>query len=216
MNYFRADLRQLDLLDIPKQSTPLIGTPQRRNLQASEKKALKSALAFSKRFDPQFGLLEEPVNLSEKPPSITVLSPSKVPVGMSPASSKNLTMAAGLQASAQAVVGITAQGGIYGCTNKELGVYFSAGGGWWTNIGANIGPVITFIFGPPKDMAGVAIGIGADVKFMAGAIGGLLLLSLPPVRFLGFAVSLAVGPSAIPAFDVTIQVNNTWTKPILK
>ena len=216
MNYFRADLRQLDLLDIPKQSTPLAGTPQRRNLKASEKKALKSALALSKRFDPQFGMLEEPIGVSESPPPITVLPPAKVPVGMTSGPSKDLTMAAGIQASALAVVGVTAQGGIYGCTNKELGVYFSVGGGWWTNIGANAGPVVTIIFGPPKDMTGVALGIGADVKFMAGAIGGLLLFSPPPIRFLGFAVSLAVGPSAIPAFDVTIQVSNTWTKPILK
>jgi hypothetical protein len=51
---------------------------------------------------------------------------------------------------------------------------------------------------------------------MAGSIGALLLFSPPPFRFLGIAVSLAVGPSAIPAFDVTVQVSNTFTKPVLK
>jgi hypothetical protein len=216
MNYVRADLRQLDLLDIPKQSSPLVGTPQRRMLTASEKKALKSTLALSKKFNPQLGLLEEPISVAEKPPSLVVIPPAKVPVGMAGSGAKVITLGVGLQVSAMAVVGVSAQGGIYGATTHELGAYFSIGGGWWTNIGANVGPVITFIFGPPSDMAGVAIGIGADVKFMAGAIGGLLLFSMPPIRFLGFAISLAVGPSAIPAFDVTIQVNNTWTKPILK
>jgi hypothetical protein len=113
-------------------------------------------------------------------------------------------------------LGVTGQVGLYGSNTPELGVFASLGGGWWTNVGVGIGPAITLIFGPPADLGGVSWGIGCDATFMAGSISGLLLFTPPPFRLLGISVGLSVGPTAIPAFDVTVQVSNTWTKPLLK
>lgn len=218
MNTVKADLRQIDRLDIQKQGSALSppGVPPRRVLSDVEKGALKAALNLGKIVSPQTGLLLEPIGVAESRPSITITPLSSVPVGMTPRAGTDVTLAVGLSVSAFAVIGVTGQAGLYGSTTPELGVFASVGGGWWTNVGAGVGPTITMIFGPPSDLAGVSWGIGADAAFMAGSIGALLLFSLPPFRFLGIAVSLAVGPSAIPAFDVTVQVSNTFTKPLLK
>ena len=168
-------------------------------------------------FSSQASLLKEPISVSETKPTIAVTMPSTVPVGLTPKPSvTDITLAVGLNVDVFAVIGVVGSAGLYGSTTPELGVFASVGGGWWTNVGVGAGPVIELIFGTPSDLSGVSWGIGCDVRFMTGAIGGLLLFSPPPFRFLGIAVSLAVGPTAIPAFDVTVQVTNTFTKPLLK
>ena len=216
MDRLRADLRQLDQLDLQKQCVRIPGgSPPQREVTGIERDVLKSALDFGARFDPRIGLYQEPVKMAERPPLATVLMPQTVPVGMVPGRPSVFTLAIGLNAELFAVLGPVAQAGLYGSNKPELGVFLSLGGGWWTNMGAGIGPTLTLIFGPPSDLSGVALGIGCDVRFMTGSIGGLLLFSLPPIRFLGFAIGLAVGPTAIPAFDVTIQVTNTFTRPLL-
>lgn len=217
MQTVKADLRDIDKLDIQRQGSTLAPIPPRRTLNTAEKTALKGAIQVGSLFVAQTGVLREPIAVSESRPSISVTMPSRVPVGMTPkASVTDITLAVGLGVAAFAVIGVTGSAGLYGSTTPELGVFASIGGGWWTNVGAGLGPVVTLIFGTPADLGGVSWGIGCDAKFMAGSIGGLLLFSPPPFRFLGIAVSLSVGPSAIPAFDVTVQVSNTFTKPLLK
>jgi hypothetical protein len=217
MKSVKADLRDIDKLNIQAQGSALVPIPARRTLNTADKTALKGAITVGSIFSPQAGLLNEPIGVSETKPTISVTMPSTVPVGLTPKSSvTDITLAVGLSVSAFAVIGVTGSAGLYGSTTPELGVFASVGGGWWTNVGAGVGPVVTLIFGTPSDLSGVSWGIGCDAKFMAGSIGGLLLFSPPPFRFLGIAVSLSVGPSAIPAFDVTVQVSNTFTKPLLK
>jgi hypothetical protein len=216
MDRVRADLRQLDALNIKQQAIPLVGTPRRRVVSSTERGLLKQATSLAAELDPGTGFVREPIKIATHAPAITVLPPSKVPIGMAARGKTDFTLATGLNVDAFAVIGPVLQAGIYGSTTPELGVFLSVGGGWWTNVGVAIGPVITAIFGPPSDLAGVAFGIGCDVRFMVGSIGGLILFSAPPFRFLGFAIGLAVGPTAIPSFDVTVQVTNTFTRPLLK
>jgi hypothetical protein len=161
------------------------------------------------------------LQISDKAPTVTILPPSTVPVGTSGTPGSGtvaaVTFAWGIQGSAFAVIGPTVEGGIYGSTTGEWGFYGSVGGGWWTNVGANVGPVFTVIFGPPADMAGVAFGIGADVTVGPPvlAVGGLLLFSPSPFKCIGFAVFLSIGPSVIPV-DVTVQVSVTALHPTVK
>jgi hypothetical protein len=221
MDKFKADFSQVDLLDIQGLGKSLVTKPPRKPVTGLEKSALKSTLEFGQMLDSKVGLLLEPVKVSESKPKMTVTFPKTIPVGLtgtagSPPSTFDLTLAVGVSASAFAVLGATGAAGIYGATTPELGVFASVGAGWWTNVGAAVGPSLTFIFGGPSDLAGVSWGIGCDARFMTGSVGGLLLFTPPPFRFLGFSVGLSVGPSAIPAFDVTLQVSNTWTKPLLK
>jgi hypothetical protein len=218
MKPIKADLRDLDKLDIQAQGRPLTPIPPRRSLGAAEKAALKAAVSAGGVLTAQANLLKEPISVSETKPTISVLMPSKMMVGLAKKlPSFDLTLAVGLGVDAFAVVGVTGSAGLYGSTTPELGVFASAGLGWWSNVSVSVGPVITLIFGPPSDLAGVSWGVGCDVKFMVtGSIGGLLLFAMSPFRFLGIAVQLAAGVTAIPAFDITIQVSDTWTKPILK
>jgi len=111
---------------------------------------------------------------------------------------RDITLAVGGAAQAVAVMGVTVAGGLYGSTTPELGLFGSVGGGWWTNLAASAGVMVAVILGPPSDFAGVSWGIGCDVGFMTGSIGGLLLFSAagPPFRFLGVEVSLMAGPTA--------------------
>jgi hypothetical protein len=74
--------------------------------------------------------------------------------------------------------------------------------------------VYTFIFGPPSDFAGVSWGVGCDIGVGIVGVGAMLLFTLPPIRCLGYAVSLSVGPTSLP-FDVTVQMGITSTKPVL-
>ena len=216
MNRIRADLRQLDKLNIAKQSVRLVGSPQRRQTSVLQQQALSTAVDFATDLNPHAGYLKEPFTIAAHPPAMTILPPTTIPVGSTPSSSSDFTLGCGLNLDLFAVIGPVIQGGIYGSTTPELGVFLSLGGGWWTNVGVGIGPVLTFIFGPPSDLKDVAFGIGCDARFMVGSIGGLILFSPPPFRFLGFAVGLAIGPTAIPAFDVTVQVTDTITRPLLK
>jgi len=216
VNLFRADLTQLDRLDLQKQCQQLTRPPAVTPVSGTEKDALEAAINLAAGMQPHLGFLKEPIRVAAHPPSTTIILPTSVPVGLTAASSRALTLATGINLDTFAVIGPILQGGIYGSTTPELGLFGSFGAGWWTNVGIGIGPVITVIFGPPSDLAGVAFGIGCDARFMAGSIGGLLLFTPPPFRFLGFAVGLAVGPTAIPTFDVTVQVTNTVTKPLLR
>src|SRR5262249_31333088 len=153
MKSVKADLRDVDKLNIQAQGSALPPIPPRRTLSEPEKVALKGALAVGGLFNPQLGVLNEPTDVSDNRPSISVTMPSTVPVGMTPKSSvTDITLAVGLNVSAFAVIGVTGSAGLYGSTTPELGVFASVGGGWWTNVGAGAGPVITLIFGTPSDL----------------------------------------------------------------
>lgn len=210
MNTFKIDARQLDNLDIQGLGSTLSGSPSARRATGMEATLLRGAVDLSGNV-----WAKEAISVADRKPRITAIGGAKYPIGLRPGTSPHLTMGLGISLAAAVVIGPTAGGGLYGSTTPEIGIYGSIGAGWWTNAFYSTGAAVTFVFGPPSDFAGIAWGIGADIKFIVGSLGGLLLFSPPPIRFLGFSVSLSAGPSAIPAFDVTIQVSNTWTKPLL-
>ncbi len=221
MDRITADLRQLDNLDIAAQSSPIKRLPARNSVSGTKQSVLKSAVEFSAMLNSSNGCFLEPIKVREKPPSVSILLPTTVPVGMFDATAATsygepITLAVGASSSAFAIVGVTSQIGIYGSNSPELGLFGSVGGGWWSNIGFGVGPALTLIFGPPATFAGVSFGIGCDTRFFMGSIGGQLLFSAPPFKFLGISVGFSIGPSVIPAFDVTIQVSNTRTMPLLR
>ena len=214
---FKGDFRQLDALDIAKQGKALLGKIPQTAVPGTDAEDMKKVINLLKTQDPKLGkLIETILALFFGPTPTDLKKPNNVPVGLTPSSSGKFTMAVGLQGAAFAVIGATASAGVYGSTSPELGVFFSLGGGWWTNVGLSAGISLTFIFGPPADLNGVSWGIGCDSRWWVGSVGGLLLFSPPPFRFLGFSVGLSAGPSMIPAFDVTVQVSNTFVTPILQ
>jgi hypothetical protein len=221
MQQFKADLRDLDNLMIAEQAVPTSGVPRRRVGTSKEKRLLRSALKLGKLVNSPLGLPQEILEISDKAPTVTIKPPSKVPMGMSGTPGAGtvsaLTFALGLQGSAYAFNAICLECGIYASSTGEWGFYGSAGGGWWTNVGATVGSVFTVIFGPPSDLAGVAFGIGADVTVFPPlvGVGGQLLFSPPPFKFLGFAVGVSFGPSVLPV-DVNIQVSATGLAPMRK
>jgi hypothetical protein len=221
MDRITADLRQLDNLDIAFLSSPIKRLPSRSSVSGAKQSVLKSALEFSTMLDSSNGCFLEPIKVREKPPSVSILLPTTVPVGMVGATAATgygdpITLAVGASSSVFAIGGFTSEFGVYGSNSPELGLFASVGAGWWTNVGFGVGPAVTLIFGPPAAFAGVAFGIGCDTRFFIGSIGGQLLFSAPPFKFLGITVGFTIGPSLIPAFDVTVQVSNTRLKPLLR
>ena len=218
MDRFKADLRQIDRLDIAKQGFALPSPIQpRKRLANTEKDALKSSIAYGKSFSPQLGLLSELIKISERPPTLMITCPH-MPIGITPSPGPitRATFGLGLEHSIFAFIGGSVQAGFYASISPcELGVFTSLGLGLWSNVGVGLGPTFTVVFGPPSMFVGISWGIGADVGGSGIVSGnGMLLFSAPPFRFLGFAFGLAVGASWLPG-DVTVQVNYTMAKPIL-
>jgi hypothetical protein len=210
----RADLRDVDNINIQGRGKLLSAAPPRRVLNDIEKKALQGAIELWRLFNPQAELFRLPIEMSENPPRVDIIPPKKVAVGLTPGSKAAATLALGLSGSAFAVVGISISGGVYGSTNGELGVYTGGSAGVWTNVGASFGPQYTFIFGPPADFAGVSWGVGCDIGIGIVGVNAMMLFTLPPFRCLGYTVGVSVGTTKLP-FDVTVQASFTATKPVL-
>lgn len=56
--------------------------------------------------------------------------------------------------------------------------------------------------------------MGCDVEAGCIGIGETLLFTLPPIRLMGYSVSLTVGTPS-PPVTLTVQVGVTVTKPLL-
>jgi hypothetical protein len=214
MGIIRADLHDLDRLDIEGQGFPLPPFPRRRILNRAEQASLLSAVELSALLldaAPVAPIIQQVIDVAEDRPTLVVEKPSAVPVN-----NREFTIAVGINPEIFAIVGVTGTVGIYASTTGEVGLFSSLGGGDWVfNFGLSVGGVVTEIFGPPSDLAGVSVGMGCDVQFGLG-IGGLALFSgTRPSRFLGISVSIALGPSAIP-FDFTFQATDTRILPVLR
>jgi hypothetical protein len=214
MDRIRADLRDIDKIDIQKQGFSIAKAPPRRALGDVEKKALRSALDLWKLLSPEAMIFHNPLDMADRPPRVDILPPTTVPVGMVPRTRPEATLALGITSQAFKVVGISTSGGIYGSTTRELGVYIGGSVGIWTNAGFGVGPTYTMVFGPPSDFAGVSWGVGVDIGFGLVGLGGVLLFSLPPFRVLGYSVSLSAGVTTLPV-NVEVSVGLTKTKPVL-
>jgi hypothetical protein len=220
---FKSDLRDLDKLNVRQQAFSLKGIPRRRRGNSIQKRLLRSALELGKSANASFEPPLECLDLTDSPPTMSIAVPTTVPVGMgTPAGGGGpvnaLTGALGAEGSAFAVVGVTAQGGLYGSSTGEFGAYGSVSGGWWSNIGTGLGPVFNWIYGPPSDLEAASFAVGADVG-ATQSVEVLLLfsdISKSPFRFLGFSFSFSFLPSKLP-FDITVQVSLlSGIKPLVK
>jgi hypothetical protein len=222
MDKISMDLRDLDNIDI-RNGQAMTNVTSHNAVSGIEKAALKSSLNFSSSMFPDTGFLREPVNIAEHEPTVAIIPPSKVLLGLGHfLVTRPITAGIGPSASMAAGIGITIQGGVYGSTTPEVGVFVTGGLGLWTNAGVGVGGTLTVVLGPPADFFGDFWAVGVDVSPVPGkliSVGGQLLFagSFPslPVRFMGFAVGVAFGPSISP-IDLTVQSTTTFGRPLLK
>ena len=199
MDSFKGDFRDLDKLNIAQFAKPVPPPSPRQVLGNTERSVLKAAASFGENLDSRAKVLSEIIRVAEKRPAVTLLMPSTVPLASG--SSRDLTLALGLDLEIfVGMLGGVAQGGAYGSTSPEVGLFRSLGVGLFTlNLGVSVGPVLSFIFGPPSVLAGNMVGVQVSVSIPGFKLGpGGALLFLPsPFRFAGFAVSLQ---QALPRF----------------
>ena len=150
----------------------------------------------------------------------------------------DFTIAAGITGSAGAIVNVGGGAGIYFWNKRprgEVGLYGSLSVGMITNIGASIGDQLCLMFGPAGTvLAGDSITIGVDIDIGVISIGGMLILSAPPVSLswpptftswpppaiigwtpevIGIGMTLTAGISALPV-SYTVMPGRTWIKPL--
>jgi hypothetical protein len=203
LDNIKLDLRQLDNLDIQqiKQGHAVTNVTPHHEASAIEKIGLKSSLDFGSVIDPNIGFLREPIRVSEHPPTVSILPPTKVLLGAvgSFVGTHPITIGLGPSAELFAVVGFTVNIGIYGSTTPELGLFDTVGIGLWTAVGFGVGGTLTVVLGPPSSFFGEFWSIGIDVAgpppIKVGPGVGVQLLfagSFPtfPPRFMGFAIRL--------------------------
>jgi hypothetical protein len=217
MDSFRADFRDLDKLNIAQRAIPIPRPSPRQVLGNTERSVLKATASFAENFDSRAKVVSETIRVAEQPPAVTLLAPSTVPLASGAPGA--LTVALGLDLEIfVGMLGGVAQGGVYGSTSPEVGLFRSLGVGlFMLNLGVSVGPTLTIIFGPPSVLAGNMVGMQISVSFPGTKIGGGgALLFLPsPFRFAGFAVSLSAGASVIPV-TVSLQITDTKLTPLLK
>lgn len=218
MDHLNVNLGKLAYMDIPKWKQPA-QAPPRRAFGSFERPAVELAVDSAAKVSSLGKLLKEIKDLGSKAAAIPVrFSGLKGPMIKPPSTGISLlTVGAGLSASAFAGLGVTAGTGVYGSNSPEFGVYVSAGGGYWSNAGASGGLQLTFIFGPPSSLAGVAWGVGIDLGIPGSPVGvgamAYFSFSGPPFEFLGVSWGGSAGVSALPC-DVTVQISETKLLPI--
>ncbi len=143
----------------------------------------------------------------------------------------DFTIAAGITGSAGAGVNIGGGAGIYFWNKRpsgEVGLYGSLSVGMITNIGASIGDQLCLMFGTAAGvLAGDSIAIGVDIDIAVASVGGILILSAPPVTLgwpptiggpwvpevIDIGMTLTVGVSALPV-SYTVMPGRTWIRPL--
>src|ERR1700724_1088016 len=98
MQHVRADLSQLDNLDIQKQGSSLSGSPGTSTLSPITEASIRAALKITPVS--AGGMMQEASGLNDSPPPISIITPSSVPVGSGPTTPTNFTMGVGLSAAA--------------------------------------------------------------------------------------------------------------------
>jgi hypothetical protein len=217
MDFFRGDFRDLDKLNIAQLAKPIPPPSPRQVLGDTQRSALKAAASFGENLDTRCKLLSEIIRIAETPPGMALLLPATIPLVA--AGSQALTVSIGLDIEIfVGMLGGIAQGGVYGSSTPEVGVFKSLGVGLFLlNAGVSVGPAVSFIFGPPSVLAGNMIGVQASVSFPGTkfGVGGALLFQPSPIRFAGFAISASAGASVLPV-TVSLQITDTTLKPLLK
>ena len=191
--------------------------PSRRSLSPPEKVAVRSGTSFAKAMGAPIGGADGVIDMADHPPTVTVIRPTTMPVGMSsgtPGPSRlELTASFGVAGSAFAGIGAVSGFGIFGSTTGEIGVYTNVGAGIFLGAGAGVGVDAGLIFGTPADFAGAFIGIGISVSFPPPAVVGTGAIALfSPVGsgfvFMGWDIPFTVGPQWPPVV-ISVTATNT-------
>ena len=130
MRQVKADLRQLDNLDIPRQAVRLKGNaPSLAQIQAFQRPMLKTAIDLGSSASQTISLCHEPVSIFESAPTVTLLPPISAPITTALAAGIAsgtivITLGIGLEANGFAFLGATVQGGLYG-SNSPNWAHFS-------------------------------------------------------------------------------------------
>lgn len=143
----------------------------------------------------------------------------------------DFTIAAGITGSAGAGVNIGGGAGVYFWNKRptgEVGLYGSLSAGMITNFAASLGDQLCLMFGPAGTvLRGDSITIGVDIGIGIASVGGILILSAPPVTLgwppaiggpwmpevIGIGMTLTAGVSALPV-SYTVMPGRTWIKPL--
>jgi hypothetical protein len=124
MKQFTLDLGQLTVADLST-GAPVSDGP-RRALPSSERDIIRKALDFGKSFDSDLGSLEEVADISQGSTSVTVRPSPIVPI-IGRGGKSDVTLSIGLTGFAAFVGGVSLQGGFYGSTTGEFGVFGTGG-----------------------------------------------------------------------------------------
>jgi len=222
MQNFTLDLSQMTVVPDPNGGTTVTAGP--RTQRSSPERALtKTALEFGKPFNLNLGSAIEVLEVSERAPTVKIV-PSPT-VAMASKHLHDLTVALGLTGTAAMVAGINLSGGIYGSTVPEFGFFGSAGFVVGIISGVSGGVELTFVFGTASDFAGPFVSFQASVGpvFKTISVGASLLFSpgppgstgRVPLTFMGIAINLTTGISALPG-SLSIEWSNTAILPIVK
>lgn len=223
MRHIQLDLSQLTVQPDPSRGKTVFAGPRAPRTPA-QRSVIKTALELARPLDPTLGAALAVMDISESPPTVSVMPSPTVP--MASRSAFAFTAAVGLTGTAGWVAGLNAEGGVYGSTTPEFGVFFTGGYvlGLWAGAGGGI--EYTLIFGTPSEFAGPFFAVQASVGptiFGGLAIGGSVLFAISPptpagrttLSFMGFTVNVTGGWSELPV-SVSVEWSNTWIHPLLK
>lgn len=218
MDRIRVDYSRIVRLDIQRFGRRVPGGPPKRKASWLEETAITTGLSAASHVSSTAALLKEVSDIASAARRIPVsLVGGSGPLFGPPASSSFVTIGTGVSASIFSIVGITSGAGIYASNTPELGVYTSLGGGYWTNVGVSGGVQLTYVLGPPSAFGGMswAVGVDCDIPGVGIGVSAAVIFgaSGPPYPFLGWAVGVGAGVSAVP-FDFTFQVSNTKLIPL--
>jgi hypothetical protein len=222
LRHLSLDLSQLTVRPDPKLGTVVRPGPRRRK-NSVERAAMLAAMEVAKPFRPRLGGPLEVLEFSLHPPTISVVTSPTVAIAAS--ASPDLTLALGWMGSAGWIAEVAAEGGVYGSTTLEFGVFDTLGFVLGLATGVSVGVEYTLVFGPPSDFAGLFIAFQASIgpKELGGlAIGGSLLFAVgpptaagPSLTFKGLTLNGTFGWSALPV-SLSVEWSNTRLKPLIK
>lgn len=223
LRHLTIDLSQLTVQPDPKLGTLVRAGPQTRKTSI-ERAAMKAAFELARPLNHRLDAALEVLELSTHPPTVSMV-PSRA-VAIAAHALPIVTVAVGLGGSIGYVAELAGEGGVYGSTTLEFGLFSTLGFIMGVAAGVAVGADYTLVFGPPSDFAGIFVAFQASVSVTALgplSVGGSLLFAVgpptptgsAPLTFKGISLTGMAGLSPLPA-SLSIEWSNTTLKPLVK
>jgi hypothetical protein len=217
MDHLTIDYSAIRQIDVARQGTRLTNPVTYKPVTGTERSVLDSAISNA------------PGNAGSLLRDIRSLATAGTPIptkfvggaaGFAVPASKTMDITVGVGAAVDfsfAIFFCNFGRGFYGSTTKEVGWYDAQAAGLGTpNVSVSVNlPVITIIFGPPSDFAGLGAAITVDCSFAPPSkfgVTGSLLFSASPFRLVGVSFAGTYGFSAVP-MDIAITSTPTELHP---